>query len=144
VIVHSCDFSELTFAQQETRPLKSLVTDTMPTIGRSISDRPSSGSTRERGMTNTSLCSPSGAEQLSGTISQDAQDSLSPMERFVTLSPANDPCPWETRRVIKDLGLRGVSSEGLRVRRHDAAVGVTGTSNRKADTVSLIAVAGSL
>jgi hypothetical protein len=95
-------------------------------------------------MTNTSFCSPSSAEQLSGTISQDAQDSLSPMERFVVLSPASDPCPWETRRVIKDLGFRGVSSEGLRVRLHDAAAGVTGTSNRKADTLSVVAVAGSL
>jgi hypothetical protein len=138
-----CEPSKLTFAQQDTRPLQRPVAESMPTLGRSISDRPSSGSIGERG-TNTSFSSSSSTEQLSSTISQDAQESLSAMERFVMLSPANDPCPWETRRMINDLGLRGVPSDGLRVRLHDAVVAVIGTPNSEAESVSVIAVAGSV
>jgi hypothetical protein len=142
--VRSCELSNLTSAQQDTRPLESLITEAIPRLGRSVSDGPSSGPMRERGMTNTSLCSSSSAEQLSSTISQDAQVSLSPMKRFVMLSPANDPCPWETRRVISELGLHGVSDASCRTRLHDAAVAAIGTSNRRHKSESVIAVAGSL
>jgi hypothetical protein len=142
--MHSCELSNLTSTQQDARPLGSLITETIPRLGRSISDGPSSGPMRERGMTNKSLCSSSSAEQLSSTISQDAQVSLSPMERFVMLSPANDPCPWETRRVISELGLHGVSDASCRTRLHDAAVAVVGTSSRRQGSVSVVAVAGSL
>jgi hypothetical protein len=142
--VHSCELSKLTSAQQDTRPLESLVTEVIPTLDHSVSDRPSSGPTRERGMTNTSSCSSSSTERLSSMISQDAQGSLSPMERFVMLSPENDPCPWETRRVISELGLCGGSDADCRTRLHDAAIAAIGTSSRSQESISVVAVAGSL
>jgi hypothetical protein len=142
--VHSCELSNLTSAQQDTRPLEILVTEAIPRLGRSISDGPSSVPMRERGMTNTSLCSSFSAEQSSSTIPQDAHDSLSPVERFVMLSPSNDPCPWETRRVISELALNGESDASYRTRLHDAAVAVIGTSSRRQESVSVVAVAGSL
>jgi hypothetical protein len=46
--------------------------------------------------------------------------------------------------MINDLGLRGVPSDGLRVRLHDAVVAVIGTPNSEAESVSVIAVAGSV
>lgn len=47
--------------------------------------------------------------------------SMTPMERFATLSPANDPHPWESRRVMAMVGLEEGSTETLDVR-VDAAI----------------------
>jgi hypothetical protein len=48
------------------------------------------------------------------------------MERFATLSPANDPRPWESRRIMTMVGLEEGSTETLDVR-VDAAIIVDAT-----------------
>lgn len=78
------------------------------------------------------------------SMSQDTQNSLSPMERFATLSPADDPFPWEARRVFDQLGLREGSGPDLNVRLHHAAIATLGTSSKKSESISLDAVAGSM
>jgi hypothetical protein len=47
--------------------------------------------------------------------------SMTPMERFAVLSPANDPCPWESGRMIARIGLEEGSIDMLDVR-VDAAI----------------------
>jgi hypothetical protein len=43
------------------------------------------------------------------------------MERFATLSPANDPCPWRSRILMTRVGLEEGSMETLSARA-DAAI----------------------
>ena len=65
---------------------------------------------------------------------------MTPMERFATLSPANDPRPWESRRMMTRVGLEEGSMETLTVR-IDAAVVVDAT--RKSARFSSLSVAES-
>jgi hypothetical protein len=46
---------------------------------------------------------------------------MTPMERFATPSPANDPCPWESRRTMTRIGIEEGSMKTLSIR-SDAAV----------------------
>lgn len=64
---------------------------------------------------------------------------MTPMERFATLSPANDPCPWESRKTMTQVGLEEGTMETLHVRIH-AAVVVDDT--RKSAKVSALTVTG--
>lgn len=46
----------------------------------------------------------------------------SPMERFATLSPANDPHPWMTKSVMKENGINLGAMETAGLRKHAAEV----------------------
>lgn len=54
----------------------------------------------------------------------DAPSGTTPMQRFAILSTANDPHPWEGKRVMRHLGLQEGSSATLEAR-VDAAVSVS-------------------
>jgi len=56
----------------------------------------------------------------------DTTSSMTPMERFATLSPANDPCPWESRRTMTRIGIEEGSMKTLSTR-IDASVVVDAT-----------------
>jgi hypothetical protein len=85
----------------------------------------SRSSTRSDGSRSTTTSS-SNVEFLTRMHPPIEPSSMTPMERFATLSPANDPCPWESRRMMTRVGLEEGSMEmlGLRV---DAAVIVDAT-----------------
>jgi hypothetical protein len=63
------------------------------------------------------------------------------MERFFVLDPTEDPCPWETRKVIYEFGFQNISGEDLRIRLHEAVVAAIG-SIRGAEGNSVVAVIG--
>jgi hypothetical protein len=65
-------------------------------------------------------------ELLTQTYQPLESSSMTPMERFVTLSPANDPRPWESRMMMARVGLEDGSMETLDVR-VDAAIIVDAT-----------------
>lgn len=64
------------------------------------------------------------------------------MERFALLSSADDPCPWESKRVMDAIALREGSLEALRVR-NDAAIVVAASGGKNVST-SVVATAGSV
>lgn len=62
------------------------------------------------------------------------------MERFVILSPENDPCPWEIRRVLNELLPENATSQALEAVLYDAAIkAVYKSDKRTTDTSSLVA-----
>lgn len=65
---------------------------------------------------------------------------MTPMERFATLSPANDPCPWEGRKMMTEIGLEEGSMEMRSARVHATAVVY---ATRKCARLSALAFAGS-
>ena len=64
------------------------------------------------------------------------------MERFAILSPENDLCPWETRRMLSELVPGNVTPQALEAILYDAAIKTVGTPKRSAKTSSALAVVG--
>jgi hypothetical protein len=88
--------------------------------------------------------SPTTIEDLPGQLHRDTQGSLSPMERFVKLNPANDPSPWETKKVLNELGFQEGHGDDFDCRLNEAAIAAVDTSLQKAGGKSIFAVPGSL
>lgn len=69
-------------------------------------------------------------------------NTLSPMERFAILSPENDLCPWETRRILSELVPGNVTPKALEAILCDAAIQAVHTPERSTKTRSALAVTG--
>ncbi|KAM0705982.1 hypothetical protein Q7P35_007342 [Cladosporium inversicolor] len=87
--------------------------------------------------------SPSSIEQLSGQLHQDTQGSLSPMERFVKLSMASDPSPWETKRILKESGFQDGCTRDVDFRLNEAAIEAVRGSMQRVGGPSIVAIAKS-
>ena len=86
--------------------------------------------------------SPTRIEQLPSQLH--AQGSLSPMERFVKLNPVSDPSPWETKKVLNELGFQEGHGDDFDHRLNEAAVTAVGISLQRAGGTSILAVARSV
>ena len=62
---------------------------------------------------------------------------MTPMERFATLSSANDPRPWESRRMMATIGIEEGSMETLGVRAGAAIVVDATRKNARFSSLSL-------
>ena len=65
------------------------------------------------------------------------------MERFVKLSPAQDPSPWETKKALKELGLQEGCLQDLESILNEAAIAAAGVLQR-AGEVSVVAAPESI
>lgn len=83
-----------------------------------------------------------GRLHMSKIYKPNASSSMTPMERFALSSPANDPCPWESRRLMAALELREGSLETVKTR-NDAAAVVAASGGRNIP-MSVVATAGSV
>lgn len=83
-----------------------------------------------------------GLPHLPKLYGSNASSSMTPMERFALLSPASDPCPWESKRVMAALELREGSLETVKTR-SDAAI-VVAASGGKDLSISVVATTGSV
>ena len=63
------------------------------------------------------------------------------MERFVRLSPANDPSPWETIKALKELGFQDYHNREIDIRLNAAAIVAVSGSLQRVGGPSIIAVA---
>jgi len=66
------------------------------------------------------------------------------MERFVKLNPASDPSPWETKKVLNELGFQEGHGNDFDCRLNEAAMAAVGTSLQRAGGKSIFAVSDSL
>ena len=87
---------------------------------------------------------PTKIEHLSGELRQDTQGGLSPMERFVKLSLANDPSPWETKKALKESGFQEGHTQDLELRLNAAAIAAVGVCTQKVGEPSFVTAAGSM
>ena len=81
---------------------------------------------------------------MSGELRQDTQGNLSPMERFVKLSLANDPSPWETKKALERSGLQDDHTQDLELKLNAAAIAAVGAVKQRVGERSVVAVAGSI
>ena len=65
------------------------------------------------------------------------------MERFVTLSLASDPSPWETKRTLKELGFQDGHTQDVDFRLNEAAIAAVRGSMQRVGGPSIGAVARS-
>lgn len=64
------------------------------------------------------------------------------MERFAKLSPASDPSPWETKKVLKKLGFQDDHTlQDSDLTLSAAAIAAVGESGQKVGGLSIVAVA---
>ena len=109
---------------------------------RTIENTSFSSTAKQKPMTKPSI-SPTSVEKRLNKLHQDNQSSLTPMERFIKLSLANDPSPWETKKALKELGFQGGHTRDVDFRLNEAAItAVRGPVQRVGG--SSIAVAGSV
>ena len=66
------------------------------------------------------------------------------MERFLKLSPASDPSPWETRKLLSELGFQDDHLQDLGMRLSEAAIAAAGVTKPAVGGSSMVAGAGSV
>lgn len=71
--------------------------------------------------------SDSALTRLPNLYRPDASSSMTPIQRFAVLAPANDPTPWEARQVMIEAGLTEGSLETLQIRVEAAISSVADT-----------------
>jgi hypothetical protein len=65
------------------------------------------------------------------------------MERFVKLTPAQDPSLWETKKALRELGFQEGSLQDLDSVLNEAAITAAGVL-RRAGQISVVAAPGSI
>lgn len=111
---------------------------TMATVAGQAKETPSMSS-KQGGLRSGDGSSTSELEHLPNLYRPDKSSSTMPMQRFTTLGPANDPMPWESRRVMADAGLATGSLEMLQAR-VDAAASLVADNMASSNSSRLDAV----
>ncbi|GAB7334521.1 hypothetical protein MBLNU13_g06508t1 [Cladosporium sp. NU13] len=107
-------------------------------------DTPSSKAAGKHDTMRKPSSSPAIIEQSSCELHQDAQGSLSPMERFVKLSVSSDPSPWETKKALRILGFQDVHKRDIGFRLNEAAITAVSGSVKKVGGPLVVAIAESI
>jgi hypothetical protein len=107
-------------------------------------NEPSSRSTAQQYPLSKQPRSPTSIEHMPGELCQDTQGTLSPLERFVRLSLANDPSPWETKKALKKSGFQDDHTQDLELKLNAAAIAAVGVFTQGVGELSVVAVAGSI